>query len=134
MPKAFARGGYTNERLTYCDADSRGERGTHVTGWNELNGFLMALEIPGIYVQTDGDQFFVFDHVEAVIEKRGEYGMILKITNPTILHATVSVLAESTKQALNPLGYTAFINWPKVTIKANDTLQIHIGSNGCIIK
>ena len=31
-------GGYTNERLTYCDADSRGERGSHVTGWNELNG------------------------------------------------------------------------------------------------
>ena len=127
-------GGYTNERLTYCDADSRGERGTHVTGWNELNGFLMALEIPGIYVQTDGNQFFVFDHVEAVIEKHAENGVNLKITNPTKFDATVSLFAESAKQAQSPLGYTAFMNWPKVKIKANDTLQIHISSNGCIIK
>ena len=132
--ESIRRGGYTNERLTYCDADSRGERGTHVTGWNELNGFLMALEIPGIYVQTDGNLFFVFDHVKAVIEKRDEHGMILKITNPTKFDAAVSVFAESEKQAQNPLGYTAFINWPKVEIKAEDSIQIHISSNGSIIK
>ena len=78
--------------------------------------------------------FFVFDHVEAVIEKRDEYGVILKISNPTKFDATVSVFAESAKQAQNPLGYTAFINWPKVEIKANDSLQIHIRSNGSIMK
>ena len=125
-------GGFTNERLTYCDAESRGERGTHVTGWNELNGFLMALEIPGIYVQLDGDLFFVFDHVEAVIEKRNENGVALSISNPTKFDAEVSVLAESTKQAQNPLGYTAFLHWPKVQIAAGESRQIFISAKGQI--
>ena len=39
--------GKITERLTYCDADSRGSRGGGKTGWNETNGALMALEIPG---------------------------------------------------------------------------------------
>ena len=85
-------------------------------------------------VAMDGNQFFVFDHVEAVIEKHAENGVNLKITNPTKFDATVSLFAESAEQAQSPLGYTAFMNWPKVKIKANDTLQIHISSNGCIIK
>ena len=55
-------GGFTNERLTFCDADSRGSRGDHVTGWNELNGILMAMELPGIYLRTDKDDVFIFDH------------------------------------------------------------------------
>ena len=37
----------------------------------------MALEIPGIYLQADGDKFFVFDHVDAEILKRDENGIIL---------------------------------------------------------
>jgi len=67
-------GGYTNERLTYCDAEtsSVGDRGNHKTGWNELNGFLMALEIPGIYLQTDYDRFYVFDNMEAEILDRNK--------------------------------------------------------------
>ena len=48
--------GRITERLTYCDTDSRGSRGDGGrTGWNETNGALMALEIPGIYVRTDTD-------------------------------------------------------------------------------
>ena len=117
-------GGYTNERLTYCDADSRGERGNHVTGWNETNGFLMAVEIPGIYLRTDIDEIFVFDHVEAQVVSREKNGVMLKITNRTKFDAAVSIFAESAKQAQVPLGYTAFINWPKAMIKANATSQI----------
>ena len=58
-------GGEITERLTYCDADSRGSRGDGSTGWCELNGILMAMELPGIYLRTDKDELFVFDHVEA---------------------------------------------------------------------
>ncbi|MBI9063413.1 MAG: hypothetical protein JEZ14_15630 [Marinilabiliaceae bacterium] len=123
-------GGYTNERLTYCDADSRGERGTHVTGWNELNGFLMALELPGIYLQTDRVQFFVFDHVEAEIVQRDGNGVTLRITNPTKFDAQVSIFAETTKQAKKPLGYTSFIDWPKVAIQAGETCQIFVSREG----
>ncbi len=58
----------------------------------------------------------------------------MTITNPTKFDANVSVLAESAKQAQSPLGYTAFTNWPKVDIKAGETIQVHISSNGEIIK
>ena len=97
-------GGYTNERLTYCDADSRGERGNHITGWNELNGFHMALEIPGIYLQTDTDLFYVFDHIEASVVKRDNHISNLEITNPTDYEAVVSIFAESAEEAAIPIG------------------------------
>ncbi len=125
-------GGYTNERLTYCDAESRGERGTHVTGWNELNGFLMALEIPGIYVQTDGELFYVFDHVEAEITERDIHGLSLKIKNPTEFDAEVSIFAETVKQAEKPMGYNAFVNWPSLGVKAGEILQLRISRDGKI--
>ncbi len=126
-------GGFTNERLTYCDADSRGDRGDHVTGWNELNGFLMALEIPGIYLQMDGELFYVFDHIEAKIEKKDKNKIILNIKNSTNFDASVSILAESTKEADKPLGNNAFVNWPKVEVKAGDSLRVHIDKDGNIL-
>ena len=62
--------GKITERLTYCDSDRRGSRADGwETGWNETNGALMALEIPGIYVRTDLGKLYVFDHVEAEIMK-----------------------------------------------------------------
>jgi len=125
-------GGYTNERLTYCEADSRGTRGEHVTGWNELNGYLMALELPGIYLQTDGELFYIFDHVEAKIEKHDKNGVMLKITNPTSFDASVSILAETKKQAEKPAGINAFLNWPKIEIQAGDSLSININQDGNI--
>ena len=109
-------GGFTNERLTYCDADSRGSRGSHVTGWNECNGALMALELPGIYLQTDADKFYVFDSVEAKVLKRDAGGVTFTATNPTKYPARIKVLAESAAQAKHPLGYTACVRWPHVEL------------------
>lgn len=125
-------GGYTNERLTYCDADSRGERGSHVTGWNELNGFLMALEIPGIYLQPDSKQFFVFDHVVAEVVNRDKNGVSLKITNPTEFDADVAIFAESATQAKRPLSTIAFNKWPKVKVRAGETRIVTVGSENII--
>lgn len=122
-------GGYTNERLTYCDAESRGTRGTHVTGWNETNGAMMAQELPGIYLQTDSDKFYVFDSVEG---KRD--GNTLTITNLTKFDAKVAILAESAKQANLPLGGTVFLNWPKVEVKAGETKTVVIDKNGKVSK
>lgn len=127
--------GYTNERLTYCDAEpgSVGNRGTHITGWNELNGFLMALEIPGIYLQPDSDEFFVFDSVEAKILNRNENGVTLRISNPTNFDANVSILVELKEQVRKPLGYISFINWPKVSLEVGQTKIVKIDKKGKII-
>jgi hypothetical protein len=120
--------GRITERLTYCDADSRGSRGSagDSTGWNELNGILMAMELPGIYVRTDKDEIFVFDHVEAQSIKRDNEGVTLKIANPTRFDAQVTILAENAAQAQRPLGPTGFLKWPKVEIKSGKATQITV--------
>lgn len=123
-------GGYTNERLTYCDADSRGARGNHVTGWNECNGALMALELPGIYLQIDADKFFTFDSVEAKVLKRDVAGVVLEIHNPTQFDARVSIFGESAQKTSQPLGCTAFLHWPKVEVKAGATRTVTVSASG----
>lgn len=116
--------GKITERLTYCDADSRGSRGDGgKTGWNETNGALMSLEIPGIYVRTDTDRLFVFDHVEVEVRERNKKEWILKITNPTSFDAAVTVFAENAAESSLPLGDNAFPKWQqnKVDVKAGKT-------------
>lgn len=111
------------ERLTFCDADSKGSRGDgNSTGWNETNGAMMALEIPGIYVRKDKEEFYVFDHVDVKLVSRDNKRMVLSITNPTAYDATVTILAEDRAAASLPLGDNAFVGWKdKVTVKAGAT-------------
>lgn len=125
-------GGYTNERLTYCDADSRGARGNSVTGWNECNGALMALELPGIYLQTDTDRFFVFDSVEAKVVKRDATGVTFTVTNPTQYPAQISVFGESSTRARRPLGCTAFLRWPRIALPAGQRGLWHVDEQGSL--
>jgi hypothetical protein len=124
--------GEITERLTYCDADSRGARGSGSTGWCELNGILMAMELPGIYVRTDKAELFVFDHVEAKYLKRDATGVTLSITNPTKFPAAVTVLAESAAQARHPLSVVGFLNWPRVEVKAGESKTVQITPAGQI--
>lgn len=122
--------GLITERLTYCDADSRGQRGEGddaKTGWNELNGALMAIEIPGIYVRQDLESIYVFDQIEAKIvvapEKgKGKNSITIEIHNPTKFDASVSILAEDKEDLKRPLGYTSFTNWERIEVKAGDTV------------
>lgn len=121
--------GSSMERITLADGEGKGAIGQilHTSnGWTEDNGMLMALENPGIYVRTDTDEMCVFDHVAVRVVKRDKNGVALEITNPTRFDAQVSVLAESAKQASKPLGYTAFLKWPKVEVKAEETVRFDI--------
>ena len=117
--------GKITERLTYCDADSRGSRGDGgTTGWNETNGAMMALEIPGIYVRTDKGSLYVFDHMEGKVLKRDNKRLVLQITNPTTYDATVTVFAENAEEASRPLGDNAFLQWKdKVRVKAGKSVN-----------
>lgn len=121
-------GGYIAERLGHSDANSYGERSEpdDTTGWTETNGLMMAMEIPGIYVRTDLGRIYVFDHVEARFLGHGAAGTKLEVTNRTGFDAQVSVFAEGAAAAAKPLGYTAFIHWPKVEIKAGQTRVVTV--------
>lgn len=120
--------GKITERLTYCDADSRGSRGDGgKTGWNETNGALMALEIPGIYVRTDLGKAYTFDHVTVEEIKKAGNGTRMVLHNPTAFDATVTIFAENGEQAKKPLGDNAFLDWKqKVTVKAGKKATVKI--------
>lgn len=120
--------GKITERLTYCDADSRGSRGDGgKTGWNETNGALMALEIPGIYVRTDLGKAYTFDHVTVEEIKKAGNGTRMVLHNPTAFDATVTIFAENGEQAKMPLGDNAFLDWKqKVTVKAGKKVTVRI--------
>ncbi|MGN1264915.1 MAG: hypothetical protein ACI4UL_03780, partial [Muribaculaceae bacterium] len=120
--------GKITERLTYCDADSRGSRGDGgKTGWNETNGALMAVEIPGLYVRTDLLKAYMFDHL--TIEKIERKGKQVRVTvhNPTDYDAVLTVFAEDGEQAKKPLGDNAFIDWTlKTTVKKGKSAVVVI--------
>ena len=120
--------GKITERLTYCDADSRGSRGDGgKTGWNETNGALMALEIPGIYVRTDLGKAYTFDHVTVEEIKKAGNGTRMVLHNPTAFDATVTIFAENGEQAKKPLGDNAFLDWKQeVTVKAGKKVTVRI--------
>lgn len=120
--------GKITERLTYCDADSRGSRGDGgKTGWNETNGALMALEIPGIYIRTDKAECYTFDHVEVRNIKKTKAGISMEIYNPTEFDAVVTILAENDAQAAQPLGENAFLDWTrKESIKSGKKVKVTI--------
>ncbi len=125
--------GAITERLTYCDADNRGSRGGSEfgsTGWNELNGILMAMELPGIYLRTDKNELVVFDHVKAKIESRDKTGVVIQILNPTKYDARITILAENSDQAQKPLGITAFASWPSVSVNKGKLITVKISSDG----
>ena len=120
--------GKITERLTYCDADSRGSRGDGgKTGWNETNGALMALEIPGLYVRKDKGTAYAFDHIVIKTIKKTDRGLSLTLHNPTAYDAHITILAEDAAQAARPLGENAFWDWKnKVNIKAGESVAVDL--------
>jgi len=123
--EAFYGGGGT-ERLTYCDADSRGENYPGSNGWTECNGAMMALEIPGIYLRTDIDRCYVFDAIKAKVLSRNSDGVYVEITNPTKFTANVTIFAEGAAQAQRPQQPVAFLHWPKFEVKPGETKVIRV--------
>lgn len=121
--------GSSMERIQLSDAEGKGSIGNFIqtrNSWTETNGMLMALEIPGIYLNVDTKNLYVFDHVNAELLSGDGSGMILQLQNSTKYDADVSVMAETEKEKLKPMAYTAFLDWPKVKVKAGETIRIKI--------
>lgn len=112
------------ERIQLSDAEGKSTIGNYYNtrnSWCETNGSLMALELPGIYVQTDTQKSYVFDHVEASLKNN-----ILTIKNNTIHDANVAVFVETSKQAQVPITNVAFVKWPKIAVKAGEKVSVKI--------
>ena len=129
--------GSSMERIQPSDAEGKESIGNYINtrnSWTETNGMLMGLELPGIYIQTDTKTLYVFDHMEAKLINRNVNGTTLLIKNPTQFDATVSVFAETSRQALKPLDYTAFKTWTILKLNAEETREVHIAADGKIMK
>jgi len=129
--------GSSMERIQLSDAEGRGSIGNFINtrnSWTETNGMLMALEIPGIYVNIDRKKLYVFDHVKAEVLSSDKSGITIQLTNATKYDANVSVMAETEKQSVKPLSYTAFLGWPKVEVKTGKTIKIKVNPANGVIK
>jgi hypothetical protein len=125
--------GSSMERIQPTDGEGKGTIGNFYptqNAWCELNGLMMAMELPGIYLRTDTGKLFAFDHVSAKVLKRDRTGVTLEITNRTPYDAKVSLFAETSKEANKPLSYTAYLRWPKVEVKAGSTVRAFVSSSG----
>ncbi|MGM9803402.1 MAG: hypothetical protein ACI308_04415 [Muribaculaceae bacterium] len=122
--------GSSMERIQTSDAEGKGLEGfiyKTSDGWTEDCGMLMALEIPGIYVQTNRNVHYVFDHLQVQVMRPKGKGVVLRITNPTRFDAVTTIFAETAEQARKPMGYTAFMSWQKVAVKAGQTVELTVG-------
>ena len=127
--------GYVTERVQLSDWEGNNvgsvSYGDSNMAWETLAA-LTCLENPGIYLHTDDDTFLVLDHIEAKVIKRDAMGVRLTVTNPTPYPARVAIFAESAAQAKRPLGWNAFLAWPKVEAKAGETIQVSIRPSGSV--
>lgn len=124
--------GSSMERIQISDAEGKGVIGklyNGSNGWTELNGMLMSMELPGIYFQTDKNKLFVFDQVEVKKWNTQKGEALLSIKNPTAYDATVSIFAETAKEAKRPLGYTEFLKWRKVNVPAGKTVEVALANS-----
>ena len=127
--------GTSMERIQPSDAEGKGSVGNYGytrNSWTETAGMLMDLELPGIYLLTDKDEVYVLDHVEAKVMKREAGKVMLSVSNKTPYDAKVSVFAETSEQAKEPLSYVAFAQWPKVEIKSGETKVVTVLPDGKI--
>ncbi|HEY3779968.1 MAG TPA: hypothetical protein VGL56_02715 [Fimbriimonadaceae bacterium] len=127
--------GSSMERIQPTDAEGKGAVGNFLHGhntWCELDGLMMSVEIPGIYLRTDSAHLYVFDQVEAHVIRRTKDGVKLAITNSTPYDAKVSVFGETTAKAKQPLGYVSYLGWPRVAVPANSTTEVIVAPNGAV--
>jgi len=125
--------GFVTERVQLSDWEGHNEGSVSYEDSNmawETLAALTALENPGIYLQTDAEIFLVMDHVEATVVKRDNSGVTIKITNPTLYDAKVSIFAETAKQSKQVLKSNSFDNWVKVGVNAGKTVSCRIEMNG----
>ena len=134
-PTCGTGSGASMERIQPTDGEGKGAIGNFIhtqNAWTELNGLMMAIELPGIYVQTDADRFYVFDSIEANAISRTASGVRIRLHNPTGYDANVSIFAEPAVKAAVPLEYTAYLNWPRVAVKAGETTFVLMSPTGAI--
>ena len=75
----------------------------NLSTWAETSLMLTTVEIPGLYVQPDKSLLVAFDNIAAQIVFDTPQELTLRLSNPTLAPARVTILAESNAEALRSL-------------------------------
>ena len=136
VPKAVP--GSVSERVNLSDWEGANNVGGSIPDGdsNMAWGIVTSLTItqnPGIYLRYDTGELFVLDNVQVVITGRDSKGIHLKMTNPTLYDAKVSVLSENSNQSKKTLERYAYMNRPKVEVKSGATIEFIVTSDRKLI-
>ena len=101
--------------------------------WAETSLMLTYIEIPGIYIVTDQDFVFAFDHIDTKIISKTQENLEIEISNPTIAPAKIKIFVEKSNKELI-LAENYLFDAPIVEIKANSTTIINVNKNTLTIK
>jgi len=94
--------------------------------WPEVSCMLTFAEVPGVYVETDSGQVWVFDNVEVSNVKRAASGLELTMCNPTRFDAKVKVLAEDRCAKRRPLEPNALFGCREVLVASGETATVKL--------
>jgi len=133
VPKAST--GSVTERVNLSDWEGKENIGGSIPdgdsnmAWEVVTS-LTITQNPGIYLRFDTGELFVLDNVDAVITKRDNKRLTLRITNPTHNDAKIALLSENSERRGKVLDRYAFMKWPKVELKPGETKEIIVDPDG----
>ena len=94
--------------------------------WAETSLMLTAIEVPGIYINTDEGEVTVIDHINAKVVKQTTKRLDVEVHNPTKDNVIVKLLAENKTQRKAPLGNLPLWNSAGVQLNPGQSKVIQI--------
>lgn len=121
--------GWINERVSTTDwYEGIGEIKAGST-WAETSMLLTSVELPSIYIDSELNRCFVFDHLHAKIILVKGNKIQLEVTNPTKFDAVFTVLVEN--KALKAIGWkeNKLHNTQKYNLKVGERMLLFVEQN-----
>lgn len=119
--------GFANERVNTSDwLEDLGEV-FYGSTWAEPAIALMSVELPGIYILTEEQRYWAFDHVEIEQVRYGDgIEAWLTLRNPTAFDARVRIVVEDTATRAAAWGLAGIYAHPCVNLAAGERKSIRV--------
>lgn len=119
--------GYFNERVQMSDWEGKHTVGEFLndSNWPEVTMLLTYVEIPGIYVDLDRNVIQCSDHLKVESVDRGGNGVALRIENPTVYDADVTVMIDHSENR-KKLGHNYYSQMKKIHVSTRMKLTFFI--------
>jgi hypothetical protein len=125
-PLGNAPYGYVSERINISDWEGVENIGyvLPLSTWAETSLMLTTIELPGIYIQKDKGLVTAFDNVITKIIQNDKAMLMVNISNPTPVDATVSLMVENSTDAVKVMGENRVRDLQKIQLKSGENKTI----------